>query len=65
MAMCIEMCFLPKTWDTRSPLPVGAEWSHAGYNLALDLLNAAGGVVNGGHLSSTRADGGHISPRHI
>ena len=63
MAMCIEVCFVPRTWDPRSDLPVGTVWTHANHNLALDLVNQA--QLGSGRLSSTRDDGGHISPRHI
>ena len=62
MALCVEVCFMPKAWDPQGVLPAGAEWTHAGHFLTLDLLNAAGGIANRGRLSSTRADGGHISP---
>ena len=61
MAFCVEVCFVPKDWDPCSQLPVGVEWTHAGYNLERDLVNQASG--GSGHLSPARTDGGYISPR--
>ena len=63
MAMCIEVCFVPKAWGPHCTLPAGTEWIPAGHNLALDLVDAASG--DSGRLSSTHADGGHISARPV